>query len=213
MCDPITALFGLASGGGAAAAGAATAGAAAAGTAATAAAGSSLMSTIGYGAMAAGGLMSAAGQGQQGAAALAQADFNANENDVQAANIQDNALAQAEKIRRQGRENASAARAALAASGVMVDEGSGLEVQRRITQNSEDDALAAILSGDRQAGTLRRSASMMRRAGANAASASSTNIGTSLLGMAGKVAKGWKVAANSPAAGYDNSFDNPANYG
>lgn len=153
------------------------------------------MAWVGLVAMAAGSLLQMKGQKEQGDAAQAEANFSAGQDEQQAANLQDAALAQAEKMRRQGRDTASQARASLAASGVKVDEGSGLEAQRQIAANSESDALASILTGQRQADTLRQTAQMKRQSGTNAQAASQTAQQTSLLGGFGKVAGGWQTAA------------------
>ena len=56
---------------------------------------------------------------------------------------------QAEKIRRMAKAQRCEANAALAKSGVKLGEGTALEVQKDITQKSEEDALSALLSGSR----------------------------------------------------------------
>lgn len=57
----------------------------------------------------------------------------------------------AKVIRRRGKETRAAATAALAASGVDIGDGTPLLIDSEITQRSEEDALAALLTGKRRA--------------------------------------------------------------
>lgn len=66
---------------------------------------------------------------------------------------QDAATAQADQIRRAAMRQRAAARAALSASGVSVDEGTPIKIDQEITRGGEYDALTAILGGDRAAST------------------------------------------------------------
>lgn len=162
----------------------------------------------------AGTAISVAGQQQQGKAAQAQANYQAQVQENEAAAAQDAAQAQAEKIRLEGRRIAGQARAAQAASGVDVNAGSSLEAQRQIGLNSEQDALATILTGQRQGSTLRQQAGLTRASGANSRAAANIGSASSLVSGLGRAASGWQVAAGAgKQSTYDNSFDNPANYG
>lgn len=158
--------------------------------------------------------LSIASQQQQGKAAQAQADYSARVQENEAAAAQDAAQAQAEKIRLEGKRIAGQARAALAGSGVDVNTGSSLEAQRQIGLNAEQDALSTILTGQRQSNSLNQQAGLTRASGANARAAANIGSASSLVGGLGKAASGWQVAAGSgQQKTYDNSFDNPADYG
>jgi hypothetical protein len=155
------------------------------------------MAWVGLVAALAGTALQMKGQQEAGEAAKAQANFQAGQQDQQAENTESAALAQANKIRKQGRMNASSARAALAASGVKADVGSGLEAQRQVAANSENDALASILTGKREADALRSSANWSRRTGQAATEAAKTQQqGTALAGV-GQAAGGWQRAGGT----------------
>ncbi|MBK6355389.1 MAG: hypothetical protein IPF44_00960 [Betaproteobacteria bacterium] len=77
----------------------------------------------------------------------------------------DSARAHAEKIRKAGRAQQGTTKVALAASGVKLAEGTALEVDKSIIQNSEQDALSAILSGDRALKSGADEAGMLRASG------------------------------------------------
>ena len=70
---------------------------------------------------------------------------------VDAAGFRDVAELQAFKIRRQGGDVVSQARAAYGASGVDVNKGTALDVQIEIGRRADEDALNAILYGERNA--------------------------------------------------------------
>lgn len=153
-------------------------------------------------------------QQQQGKAAQRQAEYTARVQENEAAAAEDAAQAQAEKIRLEGRRIAGQARASLAASGVDVNAGSSLENQRQIALNTENDALSTILTGGRQGSTLRQQAGLSRASGANARAAADIGSATSLIGGVGRAASGWQRAAGAGGQrSYDDSFDNPADYG
>jgi hypothetical protein len=111
----------------------------------------------------------------------------------------DAAKAQAEKIRRMGAAQKSEARAALAASGVKVGEGTALEVEKNITTNSEEDALSALLGGKRGGEAADAEASMLTQAGSNARKNGTIAATGSVLGAASSVAGGWKSTAKAGA--------------
>jgi len=155
------------------------------------------MAWVGLVAALAGTALQMKGQQEAGEAAQKQANFQADQQTQQAENTESAALAQANKIRKQGRINAGSARAALAASGVQADSGSGLEAQRQIAANSENDALASILTGKREADALRTSAQFTRRSGLAATQAAQTQQqGTAIAGV-GQAAGGWQRAAGT----------------
>lgn len=109
---------------------------------------------------------------------------------------EDAAKAQAEKIRKAGKAEVGAANAALAASGVKIGEGSALEIRKNIIENSEQDALSAILSGKRAVTAANDEAGMLQQSGANASSnGQMAAFGTVLSSAATSQSSGWKKAA------------------
>lgn len=115
-----------------------------------------------------------------------------------AAYKKDASRAQAEKIRKMGAMQKGEAKAALAGSGVDVNSGTPLELQKSITRNSEEDALSAILGGKRASDVALDEASMLTTAGANAQrSGNLSAAGTMLSAASGwvSVAKPKKTAA------------------
>lgn len=148
--------------------------------------------------MAIGTGVSVLGQLQQGQQqkemynAQAQATIN------DAAYRSDAATAQAEKIRKAGKAQVGEANAALAASGVKLGQGSALEVKKSIIQNSEEDALSAILSGKRITQTANQEASMMARAGDNAENNALMGAAGTALSAGGQyLSGGWKLSAKA----------------
>lgn len=118
------------------------------------------------------------------------AEAQAREYENQAAANQVAATQEAARIRKAGEKTAGSARAALAYSGVVVDQGTGFNINEDIYQNMESDAFNTLLNGDRQSSAMRRSADQSRISGRNAMTGS-------LLGAASEAAKGyvgWKTA-------------------
>lgn len=135
--------------------------------------------------------------GQQQAAKAQQE--NANEQAKiaidQAAGEADARKAQAEKIRKLGNFQRGEAKAALAASGVKLGEGTALEVDKSIIKNSEDDALSAILSGDRIVKSASREADSLIKSGENARKTANMQSAATVIQSAGTIASGWKTPA------------------
>lgn len=139
------------------------------------------------------------GQLKAGQDANDQAQAQAGQLEYSGRVAQDDALARAMIIRKQGTRDIGSSNVAQAASGVVVGEGSGEEVNRQIEQNTEQDAHMAILSGQRQARGLQTEAAYQRQAGQNA----QTNA---IFGAAGTVLggvqsfnryQGWKTQMQS----------------
>lgn len=101
--------------------------------------------------------------------------------DYQAAVDRDNALAEAQNIRRVGRRNVGTTLANIAASGVKIGQGSAADAERQVLQDTETDASMAILNGERAARGLNSQAFTRRRAANEAGMTAAINIGTSLL--------------------------------
>lgn len=128
-----------------------------------------------------------AGQQQQKAAnAQAQEVLN------QGAYRQDEAKQRAEKIRRAGLAQRGEAKAALAAGGVKLGEGTALEIDQTIATRSEEDALSAILTGKRAGSSARSESDLLKTAGENAVNNSYGKAASTVL-QAGStyVGSGW----------------------
>ncbi len=146
--------------------------------------------------MAAGTAMSVMGQIQQGQQQKEMYNAQAQQTLNDAAYRADAAKAQAEKIRRAGKAQVGEANASLAASGVKLGEGTPLEVQKSITQNSEEDALSAILSGKRTTAAAQQEAQLLGKAGDNAVTNSYYGAASTVLSAGGTYARGgWKKGA------------------
>ncbi|EMJ9258506.1 hypothetical protein RRQ98_001451 [Klebsiella pneumoniae] len=104
------------------------------------------------------------------------------------------AKVEAERIRKAGRQQVSAANAALAASGVETGEGTALRVTSGITGDAEQDAYQTILNGVNSSNRLQAQAQADRISGSNAATAGNISAGSSLLSAGGTAYSGWKKA-------------------
>lgn len=135
--------------------------------------------------------VSVMGQLKQGEAAQEQANAQAQQTLNDGAYKADAAKQQAEKIRKAGKAQQGEANAALAASGVKLGQGTALEVKKSIIQNSEEDALSAILSGNRAQSSAQQEAQLLGKAGENARESSVLSAGATIL-------KGnWKTSAKA----------------
>lgn len=162
--------------------------------------------TIALTALAAGSVMQAAGAVQQGNQQRELANQQAAQLDLQAAQERDAAVAQAERIRRAGRRQQSAADAAFAASGVSVGTGTPVRVNEQIGLDAETDAYMEILTGERRGRTLDQEARATRRAGRNAQQAGYMQAGTSLLSSAANYGM-WRAGnMGAPTGTALNSF-------
>jgi hypothetical protein len=129
---------------------------------------------------------------QQGKQQQKMADDQAQQAVNDGAYQQDAAKAQAEKIRKLGALQKSEARAALAASGVKVGEGTALEVEKEITAASEEDALTALLGGKRSAQSMQEEARLLTKAGTNARNNANTSALASVASAGARAYSGWK---------------------
>ncbi|HID4133020.1 TPA: hypothetical protein ACXE8V_003395 [Pluralibacter gergoviae] len=109
------------------------------------------------------------------------------------------AKVEADRIRKAGREQAAAANASLAASGVETGEGTALRITSGITEDAEQDAYQTVLNGANSASRLQAQAQADRITGSNAATAGNISAGSSLLSAGGTAYDGWKKAK---AGGY-----------
>lgn len=133
------------------------------------------------------GTVATVAQGEATAdAANAQAQQSLNEG----AYRDDAAKAQAERIRRAGRAQRGEAKAALAASGAKLGEGTPLEIEKTIAERSEEDALSAILSGNRAQRSAREESDLFVKRGESARTSSYASAASTALGAYGKTG-GW----------------------
>lgn len=109
-------------------------------------------------------------------------------------NKKDAAVAQAEKIRKAARAQASQANAALAASGVAIGEGTALRINEQIYQDSESDAYSTLLTGVRQQRTNEGMALISQTEGKAAKTAGYLNATSSLLSSGSGAYGKWKGA-------------------
>ncbi|HHP1668439.1 TPA: hypothetical protein ACR6OL_002748 [Klebsiella pneumoniae] len=138
--------------------------------------------------LAAGGAV-ASGQQQK-----KMANYQAAQAEVDAEASKAAAKVEAERIRKAGRQQASSANAALAASGVETGEGTALRVTSGITGDAEQDAYQTILNGVNSSNRLQAQAQADRISGSNAATAGNISAGSSLLSAGGTAYSGWKKA-------------------
>jgi hypothetical protein len=136
--------------------------------------------------------LSVLGQIQQGQQQADYYEAQAKQSEINAAYTRQDAMTQAEKIRRAGRRQVGETNAQLAASGVKLGEGTPLELTRETIELSEQDAFSAILSGERGYTQGMTEARSMRSAGRNA-------VSNSILGSAGTIATGWYLGKKGAA--------------
>lgn len=152
-------------------------------------------------AMAAGTAVSVMGQIEQGKSQKEMYNAQAQQALNEGAYAADAAKAQAEKIRKAGRAQQGEAKAALAASGVKLGEGTPLEVQKSITQNVEEDALSVLIGGKRATDSAQQEAQMLGKAGDNAVKNSYYGAAGTVLQAGATYAKGnWMKTASSAGA-------------
>jgi hypothetical protein len=148
-------------------------------------------------ALAIGAGMSMLGSIQQGQAEKQAKDAQAQEYEQQAEQAKVAAQEEAKRIRAAGEKTVSASRTAMAGAGVVADQGSAVNINEDIYQKSESDAYNVLLTGDNRASSYKRSASMARKAGADAQSASLLRGATSVVSSFA----GWKGGPKGGGAG------------
>lgn len=121
------------------------------------------------------------------------ADANAELQRREGNQVKDAAVAQAEKIRKAGRAAAGQAKAALAASGVSIGEGTPVRINEEINRDSESDAYSTLLTGSRRQQAANDQAGMLENEGNTAKTAGYMNAGATLLSSASSYGK-WKTA-------------------
>lgn len=139
-------------------------------------------------------VLSAGGAVYSGQQQKKMANYQAVQAEADADASQKAARVEADRIRKAGREQAAAANASLAASGVETGEGTALRITSGITEDSEQDAYQTILNGANSASRLQAQAQADRITGSNAATAGNISAGSSLLAAGGTAYDGWKKA-------------------
>lgn len=153
------------------------------------------MAWIALAAMAVSSVMGAKGNQDSANAQATQIRQDASQDQVSAQQIQDQGYQTAKRIRQKGDENTGAADAAMAASGVDVSQGTAQDVRKKITQNTEQDALNTILSSDLKATNLRTQAEYKMDAANDTVAAGKASALGSLFKGAGSTASAWKTAS------------------
>lgn len=111
---------------------------------------------------------------KQGRDAMAQAEY-------EAAVGQDRARAEAQQIRRDGKRDRGNTLAAVAMSGAKIGEWSAGDVERQVMEDTETDAMTAILNGNRDATVTRMRGRRAQAEASDKANAALLNTATSLM--------------------------------
>ncbi|MBM5460288.1 hypothetical protein H8F21_22240 [Pseudomonas sp. P66] len=131
---------------------------------------------------------------QQGKQAQLNADAQSEQAQIDADNAASAAKVQADRIRKMARNQSGEARAALAASGVDVGEGTALNINEEIYGNAEEDAVMTILNGENQRKRGYTDASNMSLYGKQQRSAANSQAIGSVLNAGAQVGM-WKASA------------------
>ena len=145
-------------------------------------------------ALVASSVLAAGGAVYSGQQQKKMANYQAAQAEADAEASKASAKVEAERIRKAGRQQAAAATASLAASGVDTGEGTALRITSGITGDSEQDAFQTILSGNNQSTRLNAQAQADRISGKNAATSGYIEAGSSLLSAGSKAYSGWITA-------------------
>ncbi len=137
-------------------------------------------------------LLGAYSQVQAGKQDQAWANYQAAQGEADARAERSGAQVEAERIRKLGKKQVAEAEATFAGSGVDINSGTSLDINRDITAGAEEDASLAILGGNDRAARMDQQAAADRMGGASARRAGNINAATTLLQGAASVSKGWK---------------------
>lgn len=150
-----------------------------------------------------------AGAAQQDKAYRRQADEVMQDAEYQAALEQDSAQFDAKQIRRSGERARGETLAGIAAAGVKVGEGSALDAERQVLQDTETDAAMAILNGSRIAESIRKSGRRARAEILDRRRAAKIGTLTSLLssGAKGLAAGGFDSLKGFDMGGFNGTND------
>jgi len=145
-------------------------------------------------ALVAGTAYSAYSSVQQGKQAQLNADAQSEQAQIDADNAASAAKVQADRIRKMARSQSGEARAALAASGVDVGEGTALNINEEIYGNAEEDAVMTILNGENQRQRGYTDAANMSLYGKQQRNAANSQAIGSVLNAGAQVGM-WKASA------------------
>ncbi len=133
---------------------------------------------------------------QQGKQQEMNADAQAEQTRIDADTLVSAANVEASKIRKVARSQVSEARASLAGSGVMVDEGTPLNINEEITKNAEEDAVMTILNAENERDRGFANARNIKRGGDQARAAANSQAIGSVLSAGAQLGMGWKKSAS-----------------
>lgn len=150
------------------------------------------MAWVPLAATAASTLLSMQGQQQSAENQAAWANYNAAQTEADADAMQSAAIVEAGKIRKQAKAVRGEATAAMAGSGVDVNSGTAVQIDKNIVQGSEEDSWLAAFNGTANANRLRTQAHADRISAGQTMSANATNQQATLLSSAGSMYGGWK---------------------
>lgn len=130
---------------------------------------------------------------QQAKQADAMAEYQTEQARADAETAASAADVQARTIRKAGERQRAEARAALAASGVVVGEGTAEQIDTTIAAANEEDAQMAIYDGTTRASQIRQGGAISAYSSQNQATAARTGAWTSALQGVSTLSKGWNV--------------------
>lgn len=108
---------------------------------------------------------------------------------------------EAERIRKLGKRQKAEADAGFAGSGIAINEGTPLDINRDITQGAEQDAFMAIVGGNDRGARLDADAMGARIGAKNAKRAGYLGAAATVLQGAATVASGWKSSKSASTGG------------
>jgi hypothetical protein len=117
-------------------------------------------------------------------------DAVAQEKRTEAASTQEQAKSLARIIRKAGKQQSGETTAALAKAGLDVNSSTAQDILGEVDQNVEADAMTALLTGERQARTLRNEAAMAESAGKNAKDQALLSMGQTGMSAWGNMSGG-----------------------
>lgn len=132
---------------------------------------------------------------QQGKQQKEWSNYQADQATADASAERSAATLEADKIRKMARIQSGQTTAALSASGVSVDEGTALNINKDIYRGAEEDAVMTIFGGNDRSARGQAEASGYKVKGSQAQTAGYLSAASTVLGAASNGGKGWKKAA------------------
>lgn len=109
---------------------------------------------------------------------------------MEAGSVLEQSKSLARIIRKAGRQQSGETTAAMAKAGLDVNSSTAQDILGEVDQNVEADAMAALLTGERQARSLRNEGSMALAAGKNAKQSSMLSMGQTGMSAWGNMSGG-----------------------